>query len=740
MRKATLTILVLVVGFSSAAVSLAQQRRQFDLPPLLVFNNGAPVTTPQQWQQRRAEVLALAQQTFIGAFPERPPKIIKTEIISQTVASDGSTRRNVRLTFDTPHKVSFEMWVLTPQGKGPRPLLLLAPRYYQIAWAEGALARGYVVCLYPGVDSNHNEPGFPNYESVWQRFQDEYPNATWSEIATKAWIAGRALDYLLDPAAGYNINAGQVAIIGHSRYGKQSLIAGAIDPRITAVVARSAGTPGSAPYRFASRTGCNEAPCDFPGKWFLPSLRSYVGREEQMPFDAHCWTALIAPRHVLMDTAYQDDGDPTYAVERGYEESSKVFRLLGVEDHCRIDFRDGWHNPITPARVNRNLDWFDAAFKRGSATKSAFPQKYVHKFDWDAWQAQLTPQEKQNPFTNPAPRDNADRKARILWALGQPPAKQPFVGRRTFYTAYEAEMMEYDSWAPPGCGQGRPATTRVPVSFGHDIHGSLYYNTARSTPAPVVIWLHPYSYPIGYAEAYGVEGMATYHSLAHRGYAVLCFDQVGFGLRLLEGRDFYQKHPKSSRLGRMIEDVRAAVDFIVDGTGAAQGPMPKLDRNQVHVLGYSLGGMVGLYSAAMDNRIKSVASFAGFTPMRTNTADKQIGGLEQIWQRHALQPMLGLFQGRQQQLPYDFDDVLALVAPRPCLIYSPQHDRYADWADVTACVDRAKAFWRGAGAADRLTQLSPDDYSRLQATQHQVYLDWLGKVLALPPATAQNAP
>ena len=69
----------------------------------------------------------------------------------------------------------------------------------------------------------------------------------------------------------------------------------------------------------------------------------------------------------------------------------------------------------------------------------------------------------------------------------------------------------------------------------------------------------------------------------------------------------------------MIEDVRAAVDFLANGDGAVQGTMPNIDRNQIHVLGYSLGGMVGLYGAALDTRIKSVASFSGFTPMRSRT-------------------------------------------------------------------------------------------------------------------------
>lgn len=71
--------------------------------------------------------------------------------------------------------------------------------------------------------------------------------------------------------------------------------------------------------------------------------------------------------------------------------------------------------------------------------------------------------------------------------------------------------------------------------------------------------------------------------------------------------------------------------------------------------------------------------------------------------------------------------------PRPIgRIYSPQHDRFADFADVTSCVERARLFWSQAGAADRFTHLSPDDYSRFQKAQQEVYLEWLGKVTAAP--------
>ena len=189
---------------------------------------------------------------------------------------------------------------------------------------------------------------------------------------------------------------------------------------------------------------------------------------------------------------------------------------------------------------------------------------------------------------------------------------------------------------------------RTPVSFGENIHGDVYYNPDLKTPAPAVIWLHPYSYPTGYKEAYGVDGVPVYQRLAAEGFVVLAYDQCGFGQRLMEGRDFYAKYPKWSRLGRMVYDARRAVDFLVDGKGQAKGPLPPIKKHSICVLGYSLGGMVALYATALDQRIDAVASFSGFTPLRTDNDSKSTGGNRRLWEWHALQPRLGFFQGREQ--------------------------------------------------------------------------------------------
>ena len=115
--------------------------------------------------------------------------------------------------------------------------------------------------------------------------------------------------------------------------------------------------------------------------------------------------------------------------------------------------------------------------------------------------------------------------------------------------------------------------------------------------------------------------------------------------------------------------------YSVDNTGIDR--IPYIDLEQIYVAGFALGGTVALHTAALDleKRIAGVASFSGFTPMRTDTPGKPTGGIRRLFEMHALIPRLGLFQGDQSAIPYDYDDLLKAIAPRPTLLYTPQSDR-----------------------------------------------------------------
>ena len=174
----------------------------------------------------------------------------------------------------------------------------------------------------------------------------------------------------------------------------------------------------------------------------------------------------------------------------------------------------------------------------------------------------------------------------------------------------------------------------------------------------------------------------------------------------------------------MIDDTRAAIDALEKDTN--------VDAQRISLFGYTLGGAVALHTAALDPRVKSVVSVSGFTPMRTDTAAKPTGGLARFSIERPLVPRLGLFIGRENQVPYDYDDLLAAIAPRPVLVVQPSMDRDATPADVRTAVEQARKVYAVQGAPDKLALDEPHDYQRLPAVTQTRAIEWMVKNLPNP--------
>jgi hypothetical protein len=118
--------------------------------------------------------------------------------------------------------------------------------------------------------------------------------------------------------------------------------------------------------------------------------------------------------------------------------------------------------------------------------------------------------------------------------------------------------------------------------------------------------------------------------------------------------------------------------------------------------------------------------------MRTDTADRPTGGLARFSVERPLAPRLGLFIGREAQVPYDYDDLLAAIAPRPVLVVQPSMDRDATPADVRAAIERARTAYAAHDAADKLALDEPHDYQRLTTETQTRAIEWMTKNLAKP--------
>ena len=687
-----------------------------DLPPLLEFSDGRKVVTLQDWEQRRTEIANQLCRYFLGSFPARPPPLTKTHIVQED-QEQGAVRRLIELTFGVAPAARMLVETITPHGKGPFPVFMTQKTHR--SWGMLALSRGYLVCAYPAADRDDQS----------ENFIPLYPECDWATIPRRAWSAGRALDYL---ATLPEVDQARIGIAGHSRNGKQSLIAAAFDPRIAAVVSSSSGSGGACPYRLSKEPTAAESvevTTRFCPGWYHPRIRFFTGCEDRLPMDMHGLPALIAPRHVLFSTAYNDDVEPYPSVERCYLAGREVYRFLGKPEHFRIRWRPGNHE-TNAEDIQSYLDFFDLAFGRGAAV---FPERLLYHFNWPQWREKAGAAGNSfevKPGTAPARKQI---KERVLWGLGGPP---PTGVQYAGTYGKEPEHVAVRLQRPPD----PEGVARVRFDFSDYVRGDLYFPENAEGVLPTVIWLHPYAFAHGYSAGpwdYYNDESNPYHWIAQQGFAVLAFDQLGFGGRILEGANFYERYPRWSKLGKMVRDVQAAVNVIAEGTERLATSLdrkflpdlPLLDPYRVFCLGYALGGVVGLYAAALDERIAGVASFCGFAPMRIPSKGRQAGMLERLCSWHGLQPRLGYFKGRENELPYHFEDVLSLIAPRSCLISAPVYDCDADHGDVGVCVAKARPAWQKCGAPDNLTLIEPEDYNRFQSDQYAIFMRWFTQAL-----------
>lgn len=403
-----------------------------------------------------------------------------------------------------------------------------------------------------------------------------------------------------------------------------------------------------------------------------------------------------------------------------------------------IRFRQGLH--ATSARdIEAFVDFFDFAFGRITLEP---PRTLFYDFSFEKWMRlsgeRIQPDEfpeknihdvlmnKQgaiiSSLTDWTYKKTAIRE-QIAWGLGDEPPYGKDPGPKT--------MAKCDVRGDDYLGEviGRPQATagmgRLVIhpydSFGDYLYANLYYpidknGKAKSNNLPVIIYLHQYSHASGFAKT----TREFFESLVDKGFAVFAFDMIGFGTRVMEGTRFYERYPRWSKMGRMIADVRSAVDALEN--------FEIIDKRRIYVFGYTLGGTVGHYAAALDDRIVGAASVCGVTPMRIDARENGIEGVKAYSHLHGLLPRLGFFIGSERRIPYDFHEILACIAPRPVLVVAPQLDRDAPFVEVKRYADEAAKVYQLYDAQDKFTFSGPRDYNRFFPDRQRQVVDWFSSI------------
>lgn len=218
------------------------------------------------------------------------------------------------------------------------------------------------------------------YGDIDPDFDDEFENGVhaifgkparseWGSIGTWAWGLSRALDYLESDDL---VEGSEVAVIGHSRLGKTSLWAGAQDPRFAFVISNNSGCGGAALSRREFGERVRRINTSFP-HWFNDRFPDYNEKVASLPVDQHQLIALIAPRPVYVASAAGDRWADPRGEFLSAQVGGKVWTLFGktgiqdaempgvdepVGNSVGYHIRRGDHD-VTDYDWKQYLDFFD---------------------------------------------------------------------------------------------------------------------------------------------------------------------------------------------------------------------------------------------------------------------------------------------------------------------------------------------------------------------------------------------
>jgi hypothetical protein len=234
------------------------------------------------------------------------------------------------------------------------------------------------------------------------------------------------------------------------------------------------------------------------------------------------------------------------------------------------------------------------------------------------------------------------------------------------------------------------------------------------TKCPAVLSLHS-TQSGGYKATAGLEprpGNEHGVELARRGYVVLAPPYP-----LLA-----EYHPDLKALGYVSGTMKAIWDNI-RGLDLLE-TLPFARTNGFGAIGHSLGGHNAIYTAVFDQRIKVIVSSCGLDSYM-DYMDGNIKG----WTSERYMPRLLNYKDRLRDIPFDFYEMIAALAPRACFINAPKGDTNFKWRSVEQVARAASAVYRLHGVEDRLRVEHPEAAHEFPETMRQLAYEILDREL-----------
>ena len=241
-----------------------------------------------------------------------------------------------------------------------------------------------------------------------------------------------------------------------------------------------------------------------------------------------------------------------------------------------------------------------------------------------------------------------------------------------------------------------PLDLYLPAAVAEKITvANLQTGEDATTRLPAILALHPTGEAgkrIVAGEA-GKAGRQYAIELAQRGYIVAAPDYPSFG----DLRDYnFATDNYVSGTMKAIVNHRRCTDFLVS--------LPFVDGGRLGVIGHSLGGHNAIFQAVFDERLKVVVSSCGWCPF-----GDYYGGNITGWTSDRYMPLLKTKYNLQvDQVPFDFYELVAALAPRTFVSVSPVADGNFDIQGVRKAIPVAGSIYSLLNARENLVLLTPD--------------------------------
>jgi hypothetical protein len=222
--------------------------------------------------------------------------------------------------------------------------------------------------------------------------------------------------------------------------------------------------------------------------------------------------------------------------------------------------------------------------------------------------------------------------------------------------------------------------------------------------------------------------------MAQRGYVVIAPDYPSFGD--MENYDFKTDRYESGTMKAIFNHIRC-VDLLQ--------ARPDVDANRIGVIGHSLGGHNAIFLGAFDKRIKVIVASCGWTLFDSydigEVGTKKYGGKIGPWAQDRYMPLLrDKYKLDVTQVPFDFDEAIATLAPRPFFTNSPLNDANFSVKGVKKGINNIAEVYKFLNVPTNLQVRYPEATHDFPPKERLEAYQFIDKVLKHKPTEHQLLP